>query len=563
MRALLLFLLFSLVFGEEYLLKGKLPENLKPFLKKTISKGIYLLDIPESALTKQSLNNIFILEKNVELKALKLPNDLCFPLRWDLKAVEAPQAWDRTTGSETVYVAIFDTGVDYEHPDLKGNLWKNPDEICNNGIDDDGNGYVDDCYGVNVLCYPNGYYDPNAPGCTRPDAYDDDGHGTFVAGILGAVGNNGFLIPGVAWKVKIIPCKFLNNAGQGKLDGELDCFEYIKLLEKDKGIKVVAINASYGGEYPFSQIQYDAIKSFNGVYITAAGNSGENNDLKEFYPCNYRLDNEICVGAYDENKKPAYFSDYGYYTVDIFAPGDNILGLYLGKHTNSCRDSLLVGAGTSLSAPFATGAVALLYSLRSNLSPIEVKREILLTGENSESFYGKSYTCNLLNLNNLLSGESSQKMCLSTKELNFGTVNTGESKTLSLTVRSTGKKDLVITNITTSKRAFKVVQENCTQRTLKPFEECSIQVSFNPQKGGGYIGTMYVYDSEGNVRSVSLHGQVQFLSNNQTASVNSPSQNTSTFEGSSGGGGGCNTGANFYIFTLLLIFLKRIFKKRA
>lgn len=162
----------------------------------------------------------------------------------------------------------------------------------------------------------------------------------------------------------------------------------LKKLERDKGIKVIAINASYGGEYLFSRVQYEEISNFNGVYITASGNYGDNNDEIDFYPCNYNLDNEICVGAYDVYKKPAYFSNYGYYTVDLFAPGEEILGLYTGKHSNSCEKSLVLGAGTSLSAPFVTGAVALLYSLNRNLSPREIKREILLTGENS-----KDYVC--------------------------------------------------------------------------------------------------------------------------------------------------------------------------
>lgn len=228
MIALILFLLVAVSFGEEYLLKGELPESLKTFLKKKISEKVYLLDLPDGPLFKQSFNGNFILEKNVKLRALKLPNDTCFSYRWDLEAIDAPEAWDRSVGSQEVYVAVFDTGVDYNHPDLKDNLWKNPDEVCDNGVDDDGNGYVDDCYGVNVLCYPRGYYDPNAPGCNAPDAYDDDGHGTLIAGIIGAVGNNGFLIPGVAWRVKIIPCKFLDASGFGELEGELACFEYIK-----------------------------------------------------------------------------------------------------------------------------------------------------------------------------------------------------------------------------------------------------------------------------------------------------------------------------------------------
>lgn len=548
---ILLLMIFSLAFGREYILKGELPESLKPFLKKRISERVYLLDLPEGTLIKQSSE--FILEENVKLKALRIPNDVCFPYRWDLKAVGAPEAWDKTTGSGGVYVAIFDTGVDYEHPDLKDNLWRNPDEICYNGIDDDGNGYVDDCYGVNVLCYPNGYYDPNAPGCTRPDAYDDDGHGTLIAGIIGAVGNNGLLIPGVAWRVKIIPCKFLDSAGTGDLGGELACFEYIKRLQRDKGIKVVAINASYGGEYAFSNIQYEEIANFKGVYVTASGNSGENNDEIDFYPCNYGLDNEICVGAYDGNKKPAYFSNYGYYTVDIFAPGDHILGLYKGKYSNTCAGSLVSSSGTSLSVPFVTGAVALLYSLRSDLPPWEVKREILLTGENSESFDGKSYTCNLLNLNNLLLGESSQKMCLSTEELNFGTLNVGEERTLSFTVRSTGKKDLVITDVYVSDTAFRVVKEDCLRVALKPFEECTFQVSFKPRKSGTYFGTIYLYNSEGGVRSVKLYGEA----------INPENQTPAGVGETPSGGGGCNTGINFYTSALLLILLKRIFKRRA
>ncbi len=153
------------------------------------------------------------------------PNDPYCEYQWglhntgDLSGIEdadidAPEAWDITTGSNEVVVAVIDTGVDYTHEDLAANMWRNPGEIPNNNRDDDGNGYVDDIYGIDIY---NNDSDPK----------DDHFHGTHVAGIIGAVGNNGKGIVGVNWQVKIMALKFLSSEGEGTVDDAIECFEYV------------------------------------------------------------------------------------------------------------------------------------------------------------------------------------------------------------------------------------------------------------------------------------------------------------------------------------------------
>lgn len=232
--------------------------------------------------------------------------------------VHATEAWDLTTGSSSVVIAVLDSGVDYNHPDLKDNIWTNPGEVAGNGIDDDGNGYVDDVRGWNFADNDN-------------DPMDSFGHGTHVAGILAAKGDNGIGVAGVCWTAKIMPVRFLDSSGTGTVANEVAGIEYAV----KNGAKI--INASFAAESSTpSQAEKDAITSANSagvLFIAAAGNSGTDNDTTPSYPASHGLPNIIAVAATDQNDNLATFSNYGATSVDVAAPGENIFSTIPARQT--------------------------------------------------------------------------------------------------------------------------------------------------------------------------------------------------------------------------------------
>jgi len=232
--------------------------------------------------------------------------------------IDAPEAWDKNTGSNAVVVADIDTGVDYTHVDLQANMWVNPGEIPGDSIDNDGNGYIDDVYGIDAYNYDS-------------DPMDDNGHGTHTSGTIGAVGNNEIGITGVSWSAKIMALKFLSAEGWGWDADAIECIEYV-IDMKLRGVNVVAINASWGGG-GYNEILKDAIEAAGGVgivFCAAAGNEANDNDGMKLYPASYDLPNIISVAATDQADNLAFFSNYGLSTVDIGAPGVNILSTARG-----------------------------------------------------------------------------------------------------------------------------------------------------------------------------------------------------------------------------------------
>jgi subtilisin family serine protease len=252
-----------------------------------------------------------------------VPNDPQFPNQWEMQdssgpGIDAPQAWDLTTGSSDVVVAVIDTGMAYTHVDLKDNVWANPGEIAGNGKDDDGNGYVDDVHGIDVV---DGTSDP----------WDDNGHGTHVSGTIAAEGNNGIGVAGVSWKTKIMPLKFLDSNGYGSDDGAIACINYAIDMKVNRGVNLVAINASWGGGYADAALE-NAIQAAGDagiIFCAAAGNDGLDVDSTPEYPAAYPCSNIISVGASDSTDSAASFSNYGATNVDLFAPGTNILSTYI------------------------------------------------------------------------------------------------------------------------------------------------------------------------------------------------------------------------------------------
>ncbi len=235
--------------------------------------------------------------------------------------IDAPAAWNLTTGSDDVVVAVVDTGVDYGHPDLDGNMWTNAlEETGVAGIDDDGNGYVDDVHGYDFL---NSDSDP----------MDDHGHGTHVSGTIAAEGQNGIGVVGVVWDASIMGLKTFDSQGYGDLAAEIEAITYADMMGAD------VINCSWGGG-PYSQALRDAMDDADAVVVCAAGNSHTNDDVSPYYPATYDVDNIVAVAATDHNDKLADFSNYGATTVDLAAPGKSILSAKPGTQGAIWEDDI-------------------------------------------------------------------------------------------------------------------------------------------------------------------------------------------------------------------------------
>lgn len=319
------------------------------------------------------------------------PNDPRYPEMWGLNNtgqtggtldadIDAPEAWDIVTGDPNFVVADIDSGLDMAHPDLAANVWTNPDEIPGNGIDDDGNGYMDDVHGWD---FSGGDNDPSDTVAVC------GGHGTHTSGTIGAIGNNSIGVTGINWNVKIMPLKVFKqvlfifcSASDSDI---ISAIEYAA----DKEVKVS--NNSYGGG-AYSQALYDAIKASKSLFIAAAGNEGNNNDTNPSYPASYDLNNIIAVAATDHNDALASFSNYGVTSVDIAAPGVNIL-------STTPNNTYSFYNGTSMATPHVVGAASLLWADDQSLTVNELKWR-LLEGVDSKGL--PVLSSGRLNINNSL-----------------------------------------------------------------------------------------------------------------------------------------------------------------
>src|SRR3989344_353521 len=279
-----------------------------------------------------------------------------YPDLWGLKKINAEGGWKESTSSASVVVAVVDTGIDRNHEDLQGNMWVNTREVPSNGVDDDGNGYVDDYYGYDFYNRDN-------------DPIDDHGHGTHVAGTIGAVGNNGKGVVGVNWNSGIMAVKFLHGGGSGYTSDGATSIIYAA----DNGARV--INNSWGG--PVSQVVHDAVEyahSKGVVIVAAAGN--DNSEVGSFSPASE--EKAITVAATDSNDQKASFSNYGT-KIDVAAPGVDVLSL---KASNSpmCTSAIIVGtnycriSGTSVATPHVAGLAALILSKHPEFTPDEIRQ---------------------------------------------------------------------------------------------------------------------------------------------------------------------------------------------
>jgi len=333
-------------------------------------------DLDEVIAAYQSQANVEYAQHDFQIQVARTPNDTNFGSLYGMAKIGAPAAWDRTTGSSSIIVGVIDTGIDYNHPDLAANIWRNTREVAGNGVDDDGNGYRDDTQGWDFANNDN-------------NPMDDNGHGTHVAGTIGAVGNNGVGVAGVAWNVKLMPLKFLAANGSGTVSAAISAINYAVR----NGAKI--LNNSWGGGGYSSALDnaIAAARSAGVIFVAAAGNSATNNDTTPSYPANYNYDNVVSVAATDSGDRLASFSNFGASTVDIAAPGVGILS----TTPNNTYSSF---SGTSMATPHVAGAAALVWAVNPTWTYSQVIQRLYSTSDVISGLNGKVAGSRRLNVGN-------------------------------------------------------------------------------------------------------------------------------------------------------------------
>ena len=307
------------------------------------------------------------------------PNDPMFRDQWALANsgqregtpqadIGAQRAWAQTTGSNTVVIAVLDSGVDYTHLDLAGNMWTRPAALA--PYTDAQLGAINDTHGFDAADRDG-------------DPMDDNGHGTHCAGIIGAEGNNGVGITGVNWNVQIMPLRFMSRGGFGTTRAAIEAINYV-IERKQAGVNVRVISASWGSTQRSRALE-DAIRRAGDegiLFIAASGNSSADADRSPHYPASYDLPNVISVAALNRRDELASFSNYGARRVHIAAPGAEILSTWLGNQFEE-------HSGTSMATPVVSGVAALVLAVEPNLSVRELRERLLSSVDSLDSLNGR------------------------------------------------------------------------------------------------------------------------------------------------------------------------------
>jgi len=427
-------------------------------------------------------------EPNYYYTLQTVPNDTRFGELWGMNNtgqlggavdadINAAEAWDITTGSSNVVIGSLDTGFDYNHPDLAANIFVNPGEIPGNGIDDDGDGYIDDVHGIDATT-------------NSGDPFDVDGHGTHTTGTIAARGNNGAGVAGVNWSVKVVSCKAFNPSAT--LEDLLQCMDYFLMLKTRlvNPVDIVATNNSWGGG-PFAQSLLDAIEAHNQagmLFIAAAGNAGSNNDITPFYPATYGADNIISVLAMNRFDQRAVFSNFGALSVDVGAPGEDVL-------STLPNNSYGLLSGTSMATPHVTGLVGLLKAQDPTRTARQIKNLILTGGVTSPGTIGNVLTGRRIRADNSLT-------CVNRTLANRVAPTSTSVLTGTGTVIPLAYLSITCDAATTTPQVVTIVETGETIPLLDPDGDGLFQGSFTPTS----IGTTTLAFPNGDVVSVSAIG---------------------------------------------------------
>jgi len=487
-----------------------------------------------------------------------IPNDQYFGLLWGMQNtgqtggvvdadIDATEAWDIHTGGDNVLVGVIDTGILYTHPDLADNIWTNPGEIPANGIDDDGNGYIDDVHGYDF------YNNDSNP-------IDDHFHGSHCSGTIAGRGDNSIGVAGVCWRAKLVALKFLSAGGSGYTSDAVRAVNYANAM----GISITS--NSYGGG-GYDQAMKDAIDAAGAkgyLFVAAAGNSGLDADLYPMYPAAYTSANIISVAATDATDRRAYFSNYGKVSVDLGAPGVIVYSCSLG---NGYR----YADGTSMATPHVAGAAALLKSYSPLLKGSDIKTALLNTVDPIGTLQGDTVTGGRLNVfkallevqkwlsisptsgtiapsanqtlvvtadaNGLVAGTYEATIKLNTNDpnntlptidvtmnvsgirrlsaspgtCNFGEVRVGTNASMNVTLRNNGSDETTVSSISINNAAF--THSATLPMTVPGFSSGSFQLTFSPIDVGYDSGTMTI-NSDANdnpVLAVYLNGEGKMI----------------------------------------------------